>query len=81
MLAAALWVFVRFFLERRERWWAFYCLSSAVLLILCFFAGGALFLRLGTLDGWMAVSVIAVKLLCAPEIRLKAPTSAMGSVQ
>lgn len=77
MLAAALGVFVRFFLERKERWWAFYCLSSAVLLILFFFGGGfpgaalpAGFLRLGTLVGWMAASLIAIKLLCTPERRL-----------
>src|SRR5437588_3648137 len=37
MLAAALAVFVRLFLARKERWWAFYCLSSAVLLLLFFF--------------------------------------------
>jgi hypothetical protein len=70
MLAAALGVFVRFFLERKERRWAFYCLSSAVLLILSFFAGGPLFLRLATLVGWMAASLIAIKLLCTPDIRL-----------
>jgi hypothetical protein len=70
MLAAALGVFVRFFLERKERWWAFYCLSSAVLLILSFFVGGSLFLRLGTLVGWIAASLIAIKLLCTPDRRL-----------
>jgi hypothetical protein len=77
MLAAALGVFVRFFLERKERWWACYCLSSAVLLILFFFSTGspsaaltAGFLRLGTLIGWMAASLIAIKLLCTPERRL-----------
>ena len=37
VLAAALGVFVRFFLERQERRWAFDCLASAVLLILFFF--------------------------------------------
>jgi Protein of unknown function (DUF998) len=76
MLAAALGVFARFFLERKERWWACYCLSSAVLLILFFFSTGspsaaltAGFLRLGTLVGWMAASLIAIKLLCTPERR------------
>jgi hypothetical protein len=76
LLAAALGVFARFFLERKERWWACYCLSSAVLLILFFFSTGspsaaltAGFLRLGTLVGWMAASLIAIKLLCIPERR------------
>ncbi len=73
VLAAALGVFVRFFLERKERWWAFYCLASAVLLLLFFFGGinsavlMARFLRLATLCGWMAASVIAIKLLCTPD--------------
>lgn len=70
LLAAALGAFVRFFLERKERWWACYCLSSAILLILSFFVGGALFERLGTLVGWMAASLIAIKLLGTPERRL-----------
>src|SRR5437588_7141406 len=73
VLAAALGVFARFFLERKERWWAFYCLASAVLILLIFFTGFssavlmARFLRLATLVGWMAASVIAIKLLCAPD--------------
>jgi hypothetical protein len=73
VLAAALAVFVRFFLERKERWWAFYCLASAVLLLVFFFGGinttalMARFLRLATLVGWMAASVIAIKLLCDPD--------------
>jgi hypothetical protein len=73
VLAAALGVFVRFFLARKERWWAFYCLASAVLIILFFFGSftsavlTARFLRLGTLVGWMAASVIAIKLLCTPD--------------
>jgi hypothetical protein len=73
VLAAALGVFVRLFLERKERWWAFYCLASAVLIILFFFGSfpsavlTARFLRLGTLVGWMAASVIAIKLFCAPD--------------
>src|SRR5258707_124384 len=71
--AAALAVFVRLFLARKERWWAFYCMASAVLIILFFFGGinnavlMARFLRLGTLFGWMAASVIAIKLLCSPD--------------
>src|SRR5437764_9410500 len=31
MLSAALMVFIRLFLAWKERWWAFYCLASAVL--------------------------------------------------
>src|SRR5256714_12070531 len=71
VLAAALGLFVRFFLERKERWWAFYCLSSAVLLLLFFFVGinsavlMARFLRLATLVGGMVLSPIAHKPLCA----------------
>ena len=73
VLAAALAVFARLFLARKERWWAFYCIASAVLLLLFFFGGinsavlMARFLRLGTLVGWMAASVIAIKLLSAKE--------------
>ena len=73
MLSAALAVFVRLFLAWKERWWAFYCLASAVLILLIFFTGfsNAAFmartLRLATLIGWMAASVIAIKLLCASD--------------
>ncbi len=73
VLAAALVVFARYFLARKERLWAFYCLASAVLLLLLFFGGinnavlMARFLRLATLIGWMAASVIAIKLLYAPD--------------
>lgn len=72
VLAAALAVFVRFFLARKERGWAIYCLASAVLLLLLFFGSFtsavlvARFLRLATLVGWMAASVIAIKLFCDP---------------
>ncbi|HEV2662357.1 MAG TPA: DUF998 domain-containing protein [Ktedonobacteraceae bacterium] len=72
VLAAALAVFFRFFLARKERWWAFYCLASAVLILLIFFtsftnaAFTARILRLATFIGWMAASVIAIKLFCAP---------------
>jgi hypothetical protein len=73
VLAAALGVFVRFFLTRKERGWAFYCLASAVLLLVIFFWGftaAALTvrtLRLATLIGWMAASVIAIRLFCTPD--------------
>ena len=73
VLAAALAVFVRLFLARKERWWAFYCMASAVLILVFFFGGinnaalMARFLRLATLFGWMAASVIAIKLLYAPD--------------
>jgi hypothetical protein len=52
--------------------WAIYCLASAALLLLLFFGGinsavlMACFLRLATLIGWMAASVIAIKLLLEP---------------
>lgn len=73
MLAAALAVFVRLFLAWKERWWAFYCLASAVLILLIFFTGftNAAFtartLRLAVLIGWMGASVIAMKLLGSPD--------------
>jgi len=73
MLSAALAVFVRLFLAWKERWWAFYCLASAVLMLLIFFTGFsnaavmARTLRLATLLGWMAASVIAIKLLSTPD--------------
>ena len=73
VLTAALAVFVRLFLARSESSWAFYCLASAVLMLVIFFGGFtspvlmARFLRLATLVGWMAASVIAIKLLCAPD--------------
>jgi len=73
MLSAALAVFVRLFLAWKERWWAFYCLASAVLLLLIFFTGfsNAAFmartLRLATLIGWMAASLVAIKLLSTPD--------------
>jgi hypothetical protein len=72
-LAAALAVFVRFFLARQERWWAVYCLASAVLMLVVFFGGisnAALMartLRLSVLIGWMGASVIAIRLLCDPD--------------
>ncbi len=73
MLAAALAVFVRLFLAWKERWWAFYCLASAILLLLIFFTGfsNAAFmartLRLATFIGWMAASLVAIKLLSTPD--------------
>jgi hypothetical protein len=73
VLAAALAVFVRFFLARKERRWALYCLASAILLLL-FFIGGMVdtaltggFLQLGVLCGWMAASVIAMRLVSAAD--------------
>ena len=73
MLTAALAVFARLFLARKERRWAFYCLASVVLILLLFFGGftsatlSARTLRLAVLIGWMAASVIAMKLFCTPE--------------
>jgi Protein of unknown function (DUF998) len=73
VLAAALAVFARFFLAWKEHWWAFYCMANVVLMLLFFFGGinstvlMARFLRLATLIGWMAASMIAIKLLSAPD--------------
>jgi hypothetical protein len=73
MLSAALAVFVRLFLAWKERWWAFYCLASVVLFLLIFFTGftNAAFtartLRLAVLIGWMASSLVAIKLLSTPD--------------
>jgi hypothetical membrane protein len=72
-LAAALAALARLFLAHKERGWAFYCLASAVLILVIFFWGftaSALTvrtLRLATLVGWMAASVIAIRLFCTPE--------------
>ncbi len=69
VLTAALVTFARLFLARRERGWAFYCLASAVLLLLIFFGGinspilMARTLRLSTFIGWMAASIVAMKLI------------------
>jgi hypothetical protein len=73
MLTAALAVFARLFFTRKERWWAFYCLASAVIILLLFFGGfaiatlGALVLQLAVFIGWMAASLVAIKLLRTPE--------------
>ncbi len=73
VLAVALVVFTRYFIWHREPWWAFYCIASAVLLLLSFFGGihspalMARTLRLGTLVGWMAASLVAVRLLSTAE--------------
>lgn len=73
LLAAALLVFVRLFLAWKEHWWAVYCLASAVLFLLIFFTGftNAAFmartLRLAVLIGWMAASLVAIKLLGTPD--------------
>jgi hypothetical membrane protein len=72
-LTAALAVFARLFFARKERGWAGYCLASAVLLLLIFFTGfsdaalTARTLRLATLIGWIAASLVAIKLLSPPE--------------
>ena len=68
VMAAALVVFAR-----KEREWAFYCLISAVLLLIIFFWGFTApaltvrTLRLATLVGWMATSWVAIKLLSTPD--------------
>jgi hypothetical protein len=59
----------------KECWWAFYCLASAVLILPIFFtsftnaAWMARFLRLAVLIGWMAASLVAIKLFYAPDTR------------
>ena len=79
MLSAALAVFVRLFIAWKERWWVFYCLASAVLLLLILFTGfsNAAFmartLRLATLIGWMAASLVAIKLLSTPDTPQQMP--------
>jgi hypothetical protein len=75
MLASALAVFCRYFLARHEWRWAAYLLVSALLLLVLFFAGFtnaefvARTLRLATGLGWMASSLVAVKVLRTPEVR------------
>jgi Protein of unknown function (DUF998) len=68
-LSAALGVFVRYFFARKQRGWAFYCLASMIL-CLGFFFGGidsptlmSRTLRAAVLVGWLAASLIAVRLL------------------
>jgi len=69
-LTAALAVFARRFWAAREHWWAFYSSTTAVLIVVLFGLNGinsavvmAGSLRLATLLGWMAASLIGVKLL------------------
>jgi hypothetical membrane protein len=75
LLGAALLVFVRLLLARKERGWALYCLASAMLILLIFFisftnaAWMARLLRLAVLIGWMAASLVAIKLLSAADTR------------
>jgi hypothetical membrane protein len=73
-VSAAIMVFARLFLTRKERWWAFYCLASAVLMLVIFFVSinnAVLFargLRLSALIGWMAASLVATRLLRDPDV-------------
>lgn len=71
-LAGALLTLSRAFLERNERAWALYGIASAVLIIGLFLspagsAGDARVLRLAVLVGWMAASLMALKLLVPDE--------------
>lgn len=69
--AAALAVFVRFFVSRRAYLWAGYMAGSSVLVLTLFFFGTSIatlqatFLFLGVLVGWMGSSVVAMKLLAS----------------
>lgn len=66
--AAALAVFARLFLVRRENGWALYCGTSAILMLAFFFSSFtnpalmARFLDLGVLVGWLGASAVAAKL-------------------
>lgn len=72
-LSVALLVFARYFLTRQARGWGVYCLASALLCLVFFFGGidsptlMARTLRAAVLVGWMAASLIAVRLLCDPK--------------
>lgn len=72
-LTAALAVLGRFFLARTERGWASYCFATAIVLLVLFFGGftsavyTARTLRLAILFGWLAASLIAIKLLYASD--------------
>jgi hypothetical protein len=65
-LALALLAFRRAFLERNERSWALYATASAAALLVLFLTAGtvgeARGLRLAVLIGWMAASLIALRL-------------------
>lgn len=71
-LAAGLTVLACRFL-REHRWLSYYCAASAVLMIVFFFGGihnttfMARSLRLATRVGWMAASVVAIRLLNAED--------------
>lgn len=75
-LTASLAVFVRLFAARREWGWALYCAATTLALPALFFSSfssvalTARFLRLATLLGWLAVSVIAMKLSFQSVVRL-----------
>jgi hypothetical protein len=73
VLSAVIAVFARYFLVRKERGWALYCVASVVLLLALFFSGinsvllMARFVRFAILIGWIGASVIAIKLLSTPD--------------
>jgi asparagine N-glycosylation enzyme membrane subunit Stt3 len=71
-LAGALLAFSRAFLERKEGEWALYAIASAALVLALFLspagsAGDARVLRLAVLIGWMAASIIALRLSVPDE--------------
>jgi hypothetical protein len=67
-LTAGLVVFARLFFSLKRSGFACYCATSAALMMVCFFGGihdaiwMARTLRLATLIGWMAASVVAMRL-------------------
>lgn len=72
--AAALAVFARHFLARHQSGWAFYCGSSAVLMLAIFFSSFGLkintapVLDVSLVIGWMGISLVAVALLRESDV-------------
>ena len=68
--AVAVAIFVRYFQARHESWWAAYCGVSTLLMLVIFFSSfvaknGAPILDISLTIGWMAISLVAIKLLAA----------------
>jgi hypothetical protein len=87
-LAAALFVFGRYFQVRGEGLWSWYCLLSGFLVLVFFFFGTSLgealearFLRLGVLFGWGAASAIAMHFLASDSARVHDNSAVKRPVQ